>query len=134
MSLFHWEFTVPVAPRTKKNHSNIVTLKNGRTMLLPSKTYKEFEKKVVAFVKENFRGQEAITSPINLCCKFYKDKDYKADLVGYLQAIQDALVKAGLIADDNHRIIETTNGSEIFLDRENPRIEIAITFKGGQRA
>ena len=129
MSLFKWEFTIPVAPRTKKNHGNIVTLKTGRTMMLPSKQYKEFEKKVVAFVNENFKGTEAISVPINLCCKFYKDKDYKADLVGYLQAIQDALVKAGLIADDNHKIIETTNGSEIFLDRENPRVEITITFK-----
>lgn len=131
MRLFEWGFTIPVAPRTKKNHGNIVTLKTGRTMMLPSKQYKEFEKKVVAFVKQNFKGTEAITEPINLCCKFYKDKDYKADLVGYLQAIQDALVKAGLIADDNHKIVASTDGSEIFLDREKPRVEITITFKKG---
>jgi Holliday junction resolvase RusA-like endonuclease len=131
MKLFEWGFTIPVAPRTKKNHGNIVTLKTGRTLMLPSKQYKEFEKQVIDFVSCNFKGTEPITEPINLCCKFYKDKDYKADLVGYLQAIQDALVKAKLILDDNHKIVASTDGSEILLDRNNPRIEITITFKKG---
>jgi Holliday junction resolvase RusA-like endonuclease len=125
------EFTIPVAPRTKKNHGQIVTLKTGRTMMLPSKQYREFEKEVVKFVDNNFGNIEPIDKPINLCCKFYKDKDYKADLMGYLQAIQDALVKAKLLLDDNHKIVETTDGSKIFLDRNNPRVEVSITFKEG---
>lgn len=123
------EFTIPVAPRTKKNHGQIVTLKTGRTMMLPSKQYREFEKEVVKFVDNNFGNIEPIDKPINLCCKFYKDKDYKADLMGYLQAIQDALVKAKLLLDDNHKIVETTDGSKIFLDRRNPRVEVSISFK-----
>lgn len=123
------EFTIPVAPRTKKNHGQIVTLKTGRTMMLPSKQYREFEKEVVKFVDNNFGNIEPIDKPINLCCKFYKDKDYKADLMGYLQAIQDALVKAKLLLDDNHKIVETTDGSKIFLDRNNPRVEVSISFK-----
>ena len=97
-------------------------------MLLPSKSYKEFEKKVVSWVEGNFGNLEAISEPINMSCRFYKDKDYKSDLPGYLQAICDALVKAGLIADDNHKIVKSTNGSEVFLDRENPRIEVEIEF------
>ena len=97
-------------------------------MLLPSKSYKDFEKKVVDWVEGNFGNLEPIDSPINMSCKFYKDKDYKADLPGYLQAICDALVKAQLIADDNHRIVRSTDGSEVLLDRDNPRIEIEISF------
>ena len=125
-------FTIPVAPRTKKNHGNIVTLKTGRTMLLPSKQYKEFEKQVVDFVSSEFGNIEPISNPINLCCHFYKDKDYKADLMGYMQAIQDALIKAGFLLDDNHKIVQTTDGSEIFLDRNNPRVEVTVTFKEEQ--
>ena len=121
------KFTIPVAPRTKKNHSQLVTLKNGRQMLLPSKSYKEFEKKVCRWVKINLMDFEPISSPVNMACRFYKDKDYKSDLPGYLQAICDALVVANVFTDDNHRIISSTNGSEVFLDRENPRIEIEIT-------
>lgn len=121
-------FTLPVKPRTKKNHSQLVTLKTGRQMLLPSKTYKEFEKEVVNYIKKYPQLQLCIDKPINLQCHFYKDKNYRSDLVGYLQAVQDALVKAGVLKDDNTNIVVTTNGSEVFLDREEPRIEVFISF------
>lgn len=123
------EFTIPVKPRTKKNSSSFVTLKNGRTILLPSKYYREFEKEVVSFIENEFGNLEPIDKPINLCCVFYKDKNYKSDLVGYLQAIQDALVKAKFLLDDNSNIVASTDGSKIKLDRTNPRIEVKITWR-----
>ena len=123
------KFTIPVAPRTKKNSQSFVTLRTGRTLLLPSKTYKEFEKKVVSWCKINLTDFEPLNSPVNMSCKFYMDKNYKSDLVGYLQAIQDALIKAGVIEDDNHNIIASVDGSEVLLDRSNPRIEIEVNHK-----
>ena len=122
------KFTIPVKPRTKKNHSQLVTLKTGRQMLLPSKTYKEFEKEVVNFIKKHPELKLNIDEMINLECHFYKDKNYKSDLVGYLQAIQDALVKAEVLKDDNHTIVTSTDGSRVHLDRAEPRIEVYITF------
>lgn len=121
------EFVLNVKPRTKKNHSQIVTLKNGRTLMLPSKQYKEFEKEVVNQVENLFGNLLPIDFKCNLKCVFYKDKNYKSDLTGYLQAIQDALVKAKLLLDDNTDIVYSTNGSRVELDRNNPRIEIEIT-------
>lgn len=123
------EFTIPVKPRTKKNSSSFVTLKNGRTILLPSKPYREFEKEVVDFVEFNYGNLKPIDKPINLKCIFYREANRKADLVGYLQAIQDALVKAGLLLDDNFNIVASTDGSRVDLDRSNPRIEVEITWK-----
>lgn len=122
------KFTIPIKPRTKKNHNQLVTLKTGRQILLPSKQYKKFEQEVSDFIESEFGNLEPIDKEINLCCHFYKSEDRRGDLTGYLQAIQDALVKAGLLKDDNHKIIRTTNGSEVFLDRNNPRIEVEITF------
>lgn len=137
-----FNFTIPVKPRTKKNHSQLVTLKNGRQMLLPSKPYKEFEKAVCDWFKDLSTGRLytsdftkvsfPIHTPVNLKCHFYKDKNYKSDLTGYLQAIQDSLVKAGFLDDDNSKIIVSVNGSKVFLDRENPRIEIEVTFLEGE--
>ena len=122
-------FTIPVSPRTKKNHSvPIVNPKTGYMINLPSKAYRTMEKEIVKFMKNNNYAGLKISTPINLQCHFYKDKDYKSDLTGYLQALQDALVKAEVLEDDNHKIVKTTNGSEVFLDRENPRIEVEITF------
>lgn len=121
-------FTIPVKCRTKKNHSSIVTLKNGRTLLLPSKPYKEFEKSVCDFIKGYFKVLEPIDKAINLKCVFYKDKNYKSDLMGYMQAIADALVKAKLLTDDNSNIVVSTDGSKVLLDKSNPRIEVEISF------
>lgn len=119
------KFTIPVKPRTKKNHGQLVTLKTGRQLMLPSKAYQEFLKDIIAFFKH--QDFVIIDKPINLKCLFYKDKNYKSDLTGYLQAIQDALVDVGFLEDDNSRIVVSTDGSRVYLDRENPRIEIEIT-------
>lgn len=124
------KFIIPVRPRTKKNHGQLITLKNGRQMMLPSKSYKEFEKEVLKFIKEHPELRVKIDKPVNLECHFYKDKNYKSDLVGYLQAIQDALVKAEVLEDDNTNIVATTDGSFVELDRQNPRVEITIKFYG----
>lgn len=123
-------FTIPVKPRTKKNHSQLVTLRNGRQIMLPSKAYKEFEEEIENWyeISDKEIKQLHITKPINLKCIFYKDKNFKSDLSGYLQAIQDALVHVGMIEDDNHYIIQSLDGSRVFLDRENPRIEVEITY------
>ena len=120
------KFTIPVKPRTKKNHGQIIHTKSGRHILLPSPSYKEFEKEVIKYVTAEFGNIEPIDFKCNLKCKFYKDRNYSSDLVGYLQAIQDALVKAGILKDDNTNIVTTVNGSEVHHYKENPRIEVEI--------
>ena len=127
-----FKFIIPVKPRTKKNHSQLVTLKTGRQMLLPSKAYAEFEKEIKNWFKSALKEIQDIyiDYPVNLKCIFYKDRAYKSDLSGYLQAIQDALVKIGMFEDDNHYIIESVDGSKVYLDREFPRIEVTITQTG----
>lgn len=121
------QIILPIKPRTKKNHGQLITLKNGRQMMLPSKSYQEFEKEVLKFVKLHPELKLKINTPINLECHFYKDKNYKSDLTGYLQAMQDALVKAEVLADDNTNIVYSVNFSFVELDQNNPRIEIYIT-------
>jgi Holliday junction resolvase RusA-like endonuclease len=120
------KFTIPVKCRTKKNHGQIVHTKTGRHVVLPSPQYKEFEKEVIKYVTAEFGNIEPIDFKCNLKCIFYKDRNYQSDLVGYLQAIQDALVKAGILKDDNTNIVNTVNGSEVRYDKENPRIEVEI--------
>lgn len=121
-------FTIGVHPRTKKNHSNIVTLKNGRTILIPSKAYKDFEKEVCLAIKDKFGNKfTPIDFPINVKALYYQNSNRRADLCNYHAALHDALVKSNLIKDDNFKIIVSTDGSRVYVDKENPRIEVEIT-------
>ena len=46
-----------------------------------------------------------------------------------LEAIDDVMVKAGLLADDNYTIIQSHDGSRVLYDKENPRTIIEIEKK-----
>lgn len=118
-------FTIPIEPVTKKNHSQVVMIK-GRPIVLPSKPYQEYEKKCKQYVP---KINEPINYPINLKCHFYKGTHRKCDLTNLLQAVCDILVKYKILEDDDYSIVSTTNGSEVFYDKENPRTEIYIEKK-----
>lgn len=49
------------------------------------------------------------------------------DLTNLLEALDDMLVKAGVIEDDNRDILASHNGSLVLYDKTMPRIEIEIT-------
>ena len=51
----------------------------------------------------------------------------KCDLTNHLEAIDDIMVKAGLLADDNFTVVESHDGSRVLYDKERPRTEIIIT-------
>ena len=119
------KFLLSIRPVTKKNHTTNI-IRNGRQLVLPSKQYREFEKKVMEQVEIHFGNLEPIDYPINLKAIFYRDKNYRSDLVGYEQALCDALVKSGLLLDDNHNIVKSMDGSRVETDKDYPRIEITI--------
>lgn len=126
-------FTMPIKARTKKNHSNIVTLKSGKTILLPSKAYREFEKEVCDFIKNQFGTNfTPIDFPINVKAIYYQDSNRKTDLCNYHAALHDALVKAKLLKDDNFKIVSSTDGSRVCVDKNNPRIFVEITKLEGE--
>lgn len=128
LSLRETCFTIPIAPVTKKNHSRIVMC-GKYPKLLPSEAYKRYEKEAMPLLKINFGACGTIDYPVNLKCVFYLDKRRKGDLAGYLQAVQDLLVEAGILADDNRNIVASVDGSAVLYDKENPRTEVTITRK-----
>ena len=78
----------------------------------------------------NGRNVKKIDKPINcpviLKCHFYNYDNRKRDVSNYLEGIQDLLVKAEILEDDNYKIIIGHDGSRMFVDKENPRMEIWI--------
>ena len=70
---------------------------------------------------------EPINQPVNVKCIFYRDSERSCDLTNLLEAIDDILVKYGVLADDNFKIIASHDGSRVFVDKVKPRTEIEIT-------
>lgn len=118
-------FTLPVRPVTKKNSGQIV-MRGSYPILLPSKQYLNFEKDCMPYFAQVKKQVEQINYPINLQCVFYTETKRRVDLSNLLNAVDDAMVKSGLILDDNRDIIAGHDGSRVYHDKENPRIEIEI--------
>lgn len=119
-----YEAMIPINPRTKKNSQQIVmNHKTGRPFIVQSKEYKEYEKDAGWFLKI---PDKPIETPVNVKCVFYRETAIRCDLNNLLAAATDILVKYGVLADDNFKIIASHDGSRVFIDRDNPRTEITI--------
>lgn len=117
-------FTVPLIPISKKNSQQILTNKaTGRPFIMPSKKYKDYEKAAAKYIP---RQPTPIDQPVNIKCLFYMPTRRKVDLTNLLEAIDDVMVKAGLLADDDFTIIQSHDGSRVLYDKENPRTEVYI--------
>lgn len=119
-------FVLPVSPRTKKNNGQIV-MRGKYPVLLPSKQYLAFEKQCMPFLNHIKQTTGVINYPVNVECSFFMESRRRVDLPNLLNAIDDAMVKSGLILDDNRDIIASHDGSRVFHDKFNPRIEVKIT-------
>ena len=118
-------FTIKLPPISKKNSQQIVVNRaTGRSFVMPSKQYKEYEKDALWFIP---KVEAPIICPVNIKCLFYMPTRRKVDLTNLLEAVDDVMVKAGLLADDCYTIVESHDGSRVFVDKENPRTEVEIT-------
>ena len=119
------KFTIPLCPITKKNHQEIRrNFRTGKPYISQSEQYRQYETDALWLIPK--RGIP-IDFPVNVKCLFYVPTKGRCDLVGHLQSIDDILVKAGILADDNYKIIASHDGSRVFVDKENPRTEVEIT-------
>ena len=118
-------FTLRLPPISKKNSQQImVNRATGRSFIMPSKQYKEYERNTLWFIP---KLTKPIDYAVNVKCLFYMPTRRKCDLTNLLEAIDDIMVKSGLLADDNFTVIESHDGSRVFYDKENPRTEVYIT-------
>ena len=119
------KFTVSLPPISKKNSQQILINKStNKPFIMPSKRYKEYENAALWFIP---RPEQPIDYSVNGKCLFYMPTERQCDLANMLECIDDVMVKAGLLKDDNFNIIESHDGSRILYDKDNPRTEVTIT-------
>lgn len=117
--------TIYGTPRSKKNSQQIIRV-GGKPRLIQSKAYRDYEKDAVAQIEAAHKAWH-VDFPCNVKCIFYRPTKIRCDLTNLLEAIDDILVKAGVLQDDNWKIIVGHDGSRIRFDAAAPRTEVTIT-------
>lgn len=116
------KFTIPLPPVTKKNSSRIVRYGSGYK-LIPSAAYQQYEQEALKII----RRQQTIKERVEVSALFYMKTRRRVDLTNLLEALDDVLVKARVLDDDNSNIIVSHDGSRVLYDKVNPRTEVTIT-------
>lgn len=117
------KFTIPLAPVTKKNSQRIARFGSGYR-ILPSAAYQRYEEDALKLL---LRRHPTVKWPVEVTALFYMPTRRRVDLTNLLEALDDVLVKARILDDDNSRIIASHDGSRVLYDKANPRTEVTIT-------
>ena len=117
-------------PRPKKNNMRPARRRNGSLMLIQSQNYIDFASSAKPQLLEQYKDN-AIDYAVNVKLVYYRADNRRTDLVNLQNATLDILVDANVLADDNYKIVASTDGSRVYVDKDNPRTEIYITAKKG---
>ena len=125
--------TIPLDPRTKKNHAMIAG--SGARCPTCKRFLKQFVKQGRAYDEYAARAKkylasvpkDNITGPVNVRYHFYMQTRRLVDQTNLTQAADDILVDCGILADDNSSVIAGHDGTRVYYDKDNPRTEILIT-------
>lgn len=119
------KITIPITPISKKNSQRIFrNRKTGAPFITQSEAYKTYERAALLHIH---RPAEPIGTSVNVKMVFYLPDRRRGDLVNYQESCLDILVRAGVLADDNYKIVASMDGSRMAVDKARPRTEIEIT-------
>lgn len=115
--------TLSGEPRTKKNSQRIIRIGRG-FRIMPSKAFTDYERTCVMQIAADMRL--CIAERVNVKCVYFMPTHRRVDLTNLLEATDDILVDAGVLADDHCGIIRSHDGSRVEYDKHYPRVEITI--------
>ena len=96
----------------------------GRPFIMPSKQYEQYRRDCLRQIVGD--AKQRIETRVNVKYLFYMETRRKVDLTNLEESLDDILVDAGVLADDNSRIVAGHDGSRVLYSKENPRVEIEI--------
>ena len=120
--------TILGTPVTKKNSQRIITVA-GHPRILPSKAYTDYQADSVSQLDQLRASGMMVSKPVNACYVYYMPTKRRVDLTNLVEATDDVLVAAKVLADDNRDIVASHDGSMVLYDKQIPRVEITLTEK-----
>ena len=126
-------YTIPLDPRTKKNHQKIAGTgqrcpfcgKFKRQFVMQSDANQKYTVQAFPYLKPP--PEQPISAPVHIKYLFYMGTRRKVDKLNLQAAADDLLVSAGILLDDNAAIVKSHDGTRVLYDKQNPRTEIYIT-------
>lgn len=118
-----YKFTINLKPITKKNSQRIIRDREGRPIIVPSSAYEKYEKQCEPFMPDI----EMIERRVNVKAVYYMPNNRRVDLTNLHEALHDILVHYCVLKDDNCKIVVSTDGSYVDVDKWHPRTEVTIT-------
>lgn len=120
-----YECTIFGQPYVKKSNQRVV-LAGRRIVKIDTPKYKAWHKSALHQLANCITPTYPIDVPVILTVKFYMKTRNRVDLSNLYEGIQDVLVEFGVLKDDNYTIVTGHDGSRVFYDKENPRMEVTI--------
>ena len=126
------QYVIPLDPRTKKNSHRIAG--SGPRCPMCGKFQKQFIRNGSTTTDFAFRAAQylrpkpplPISGRVQLIYRIYTATRHRKDDLNLYEALDDILVKEGILADDNRNIIRSRDGSRVLYDKASPRAEIYI--------
>lgn len=105
----------------KKNAATMAK-RRGQWVRVPSKAYQAWEKKELPTLIDTPK----FSGPVSIDYAFYPGSLKLFDLSNSIEGVNDVLVKAGIIEDDNWMIIRSLNPHVAAFDRGNEHCVVTI--------
>lgn len=103
-------------------------MRNNKIVNIPSELYQEFEQQCCLLIPGKCKLN--IDYPVNVKAIYYVKRNARIDITNLESALLDVLVKARVLSDDSALkpcVVASTDGSRVYCDKDNPRIEVEIT-------
>ena len=105
-----------------KRHTGLTLSEYGRQFLL--------QKAALMLIPAEAR--QHIDYPVNVKALFYMPTRRACDLTNMLEALDDVLVDAGVVTDDNCNVVAGHDGSRVLYDKAHPHTVVTITGIEGE--
>ena len=129
----HLTYTIPLDPRTKKNHQRIAGSgqrcpycgKFKKQFITQSKAHVQYAVQAYPYLQP--KPEQPIETPVHVRYLFYMATRRKVDKLNLQACADDLLVEAGILKDDHSGIVKSHDGTRVLYDKQSPRTEIYIT-------
>lgn len=126
------QYTIPLDPRTKKNHMTIAG--TGPRCPYCGKRKRQFVRQGSANTKFSFESakflfpkpEQPYEGEIHIIYRLYMQTRRRVDDLNLYASLDDILVNEKIIKDDSMKYIRNRDGSRVLYDKESPRAEIYI--------